>query len=312
MNKNMELISVVITTHGRGDRLEYAVKSATAQTYENIEVIVVDDNSDCLKERKKTEQIIKKYSGVRLVENVKNLGGAMSRNAGIAAAKGKLVSFLDDDDQYLPDRIEKLYKIFKEHKKDNIGLAYCSCVAVDENNNVINEYVNVANGRPFYQHMLGCVAGTSMWLASKDVLNSVGNFDDVPSKQDSTLILKMIDAGYTVYGTPEKLVLYLEHSGERISGAKPSNIEGIKIYREKCRKQYYRLKKKESAKIECNFSNQLISIYLINNNVLNAKEEFRNIRRNNLISKVCFRNLLKIMFYKKYNARIKRLKDERK
>ena len=301
MSKREELISVVITTHGRGDRLEYAVKSATAQTYDNIEVIVVDDNSDCLKERKKTEQVVKKYPGVKLVKNTKNLGGAMSRNAGIAIAKGKLISFLDDDDQYLPNRIEKLYKIFKEHGKDNVGLAYCSCVAIDEDDNVIDEYVNVANGRPFYQHMLGCVAGTSMWLAPKEVLNSVGNFDDVPSKQDSTVILKILDAGYKIYGTEEKLVLYLEHTGERISGAKLINAEGINIYREKCRKQYHKLTDNQIAKIECNFSNQLVNIYLVNGVLESAKLELKNIRKfASFFSKIYFKNIIKIMFRKKY------------
>ena len=304
MSEKSELVSIVITTHNRGDRLEYAVKSATNQTYRHTEVIVVDDNSDNLVEREKTEAIINKYPNVRLVKNTKNLGGAISRNEGIKAARGKMISFLDDDDQYLPSRIEKLYKIIKLHENDNIGLAYCSCDAINENSDIVNEYVNVANGKPFYEHMMNCVAGTSMWLAPKKVLENIGGFDDVPSKQDSTVILKMMDAGYNIYGTEEKLVLFLEHSGERISGLKISNIEGIKKYREKCRNSYGRLLKKQISMVECNFSNSLITVYLANGDVSNAKRELANIRRYKPISKMYFKNAIKILFRKKYAAMV--------
>ncbi len=307
-----ELISVVITTHGRSDRIENAIKSVMKQTYKNIEIIVVDDNSDDLEERKRTEKIAKQYKEVRLVENKTNLGGAESRNAGITKSRGSLISFLDDDDQYLPERIEKLYKIFLEHKKDNIGLAYCSCSVVNNNGRIIGEFVNVANGQPFYQQMMGCVAGTSMWLAPKKVLNSVGNFDDVPSKQDSTVILKMLIAGYNVFGTSEKLVLYYEHCGNGISGTKPSNAEGIRKYREKCREQYDRVTKTEIANIECNFSRHLITNYVVNNNAIGAKKELRNIWKYKPFSRIYFKNMIKIMCRRKYLDRLERIKEERK
>ena len=66
--------------------------------------------------------------------------------------------------------------------------------------------------------MLGCIAGTSLWLASKNALMTVGNFTDTPSKQDSTVILNMLTAGFTVDRVPERLVDYYEHNGEGISG----------------------------------------------------------------------------------------------
>ena len=302
-----DLISIIITTHGRSDKIEGAIKSALEQTYENIEVIVVDDNADDLSNREDTERIVGKYSEVKLIQNEKTLGGGKSRNVGINAARGKLISFLDDDDLYLPERVERLYELYRKHIKDDIGLAYCSCDAVDGEGRIINEYVNVANGHPFYQQMIGCIAGTSMWLVPKVVLKKINGFDDVPSKQDSTVIMKMLVAGYNVFGIQDKLVLYLEHCGNGISGVKMSNAEGIKLYREKCREQYWRLSEDEVKEVECNFSGQLIVIYLVNDDLTMAKTELNNIGKHKPFSKMYCKNLLKIIFrrwyIKKYSVR---------
>lgn len=300
MSNNGELISVIITTHGRSSRLKDAIESVLKQTYNDIEIIVVDDNSDLPNERLKTERIVKKYGCIRLLENTRNLGGAESRNVGIRAAKGDLISFLDDDDQFLPEKLEKLYAIMKKHMRDKVGLVYCSCDAINENGVKLREYVENKEGRPFYSHMLKCVAATSLWLVPKSVLGEVGNFDDVPCKQDSTLILKILVAGYNVFGTTEKLVLYLEHNGDRISGCKESNARGICIYREKCRKQYYRLTKKEISDVESKFSSDLITIYLVNNDLRKAKNELTNIRRVAFFSKRHMKNIVKVLFRKRY------------
>lgn len=299
-----DLISIVITTHGRGDRLGCAVRSAINQSYDNIEIIVVDDNGDCREEREKTEKIVKKYTNVSLIKNDRNLGGALSRNVGFRAAKGNWISFLDDDDQYLPGRVEKLYEILKSHEGEKIGLVYCSCDAIDENGNKITEYVRSLNGRPFYQHMLNCIAGTSMWLVSKQALEEIGGFDDMASDEDSAVILKMLIAGYEVLGTSDKLVLYLEHSGQRLSGTKISNAIGMMEYRERCRKQYFRLTKKQIARVECNFSDRLITIYLLNNKLNEAKREFANLIKYGPFSRVCHKNAMKILFWRKYVDRI--------
>lgn len=306
-----DLISVVISTHGRSDRIEKAIKSVLAQTYKNFEIIVVDDNSDCYEERQKTIEIIKKYPQVRLIKNSKNLGGGLTRNVGVKNTSGGLISFLDDDDQYVPDRLEKLYKLYRKHVGENVGLVYCSCSAINEKGKVVQEFIRKYDGKPFYEHMLNCIAGTSMWLVPKKALEDIGGFDDVPSKQDSTVILKMLVAGYSVFGTSEKLVLYFEHGGNGVSGTKPSNAEGIRLYREKCRKQYNRLTKREIANVECNFSKDLITNYVVNGELTLARFELKNIGKYKPFSKIYCKNAMKILFRKRYLGRLRTLRGKK-
>lgn len=100
---NNLLVSAIITTHNRYNLLKRAVKSVFDQTYENIELIVVDDGSDdetkewCLTQNLKYIYIPKNESK----------GGNYARNLGIKHSKGEYVAFLDDDDYWLPEKISK-------------------------------------------------------------------------------------------------------------------------------------------------------------------------------------------------------------
>ena len=116
----MELVSIVITTYGRSTTLRRAIQSAISQTYRNIEIIVVDDNKD----KAIREEVIRTISSIddsriKLVLNAVNMGGALARNEGIKAANGRYVAFLDDDDEYLPQRIEKQVEVFEKNKEKN-------------------------------------------------------------------------------------------------------------------------------------------------------------------------------------------------
>lgn len=262
--KSVALVSVVITTYGRKNTFKRALESVLAQSYPNIEVIVVDDNPIGSEARDYVEKLMRKYYPVRYIMNAKNLGGALSRNVGIDASSGKYVAFLDDDDTYANTKIEKQMSLFANDKSEKLGIVYCYANRINSNGEMIGGYDNNYVGLPIYDHMLGCVAGTSLWLASKKALKAVGGFTDTPSKQDSTVILKMLTAGYTVDRVPERLVDYYEHNGEGISGTKMSNIKGINNYRNLCRSHYSLITPAQQKLVEYNFARQLLTIYAIN------------------------------------------------
>lgn len=153
-----DLISIVITTYKRSDKIEGAIKSVVNQTYKNIEIIVVDDNAKLKDERKKTKKIVEKYKDIIYIPNKENLGGALSRNVGIENAKGKFVAFLDDDDKYTEEKIEKQYQCYEQHKNDNVGLIYCYCYRENKEENIIGNYQNDYEGNRVYEQMLGCIA----------------------------------------------------------------------------------------------------------------------------------------------------------
>lgn len=300
-----ELISVVITTYNRSDKIENAIKSVINQTYGNLEIIVVDDNAKLVEERGKTRKIISKFKNIKYIENKDNLGGALSRNVGIENSTANILSFLDDDDEYLPDRIEKMYDLYVSHKNDNVGLIYCNCYRIDSNHSIIGSYENSYNGNPLYNQMLNCIAGTSMWFAPKKVLLKVGMFEQSPCKQDSILLLKILASGYNVYNLNENLVYYYEHGGNGISGIKKKNIEGILKYRKWCEKYYCLLKNdKEINDVRYNFSKQLVTLYVLNNMSKEAKDELKNMRSIKLFSLNTLKVYIKYYFPSLYKKKI--------
>lgn len=170
-----DLISIVITTYKRSDKIEGAIKSVISQTYKNIEIIVVDDNAKIQDERNKTEKIVKKYKNVIYIQNKENLGGALSRNVGIKNAKGKFIAFLDDDDKYIKDKIEKQYQCYKQHKNDNVGLIYCYCYRENQKENIVGNYQNDYEGNRIYEQMLGCIARNIIMVLPKRCINICWN-----------------------------------------------------------------------------------------------------------------------------------------
>ena len=99
-----------------------------------------------------------------------------------------------------------------------------------------------------------CLAATSQWMARKSALLHVGMFSDVPSKQDSTLILKLLAAGYEVDHVPEVLSKYCFYEGPKISEGGPKNLKGELLYYHKCRELFGRLSREEQRKVRYSFA----------------------------------------------------------
>lgn len=108
------IVSCVIPSYKRADTLRRAIDSVLAQTYEELEVLVVDDNIAGDEYCASLRQIIDEYkedSRVRLVTQPMHINGAEARNAGVRAAHGDYIAFLDDDDEWLPTKIENQMKV---------------------------------------------------------------------------------------------------------------------------------------------------------------------------------------------------------
>ena len=133
MSQKTALVSIIIPTYKRTRFIERAIDSALNQTHNNIEVIVVDDNGDGTPDREAMEKIMARYVNNPCViykKHKQNLNGASARNTGIAAAKGDFVTFLDDDDFFLKDRIEQLVHKISNTKYD---CAYTNVIKISGN-----------------------------------------------------------------------------------------------------------------------------------------------------------------------------------
>ena len=113
---NNPLVSCIIPSYKRSITLRRSIDSVLSQTYKNVEVLVVDDNIPDDEYSKTLSKIIDEYyydTRVKIVSQVKHINGAEARNAGVRAANGEYVAFLDDDDEWFPNKLELQIQIME-------------------------------------------------------------------------------------------------------------------------------------------------------------------------------------------------------
>jgi glycosyltransferase involved in cell wall biosynthesis len=135
---NLPIVSVIIPTYNRTDFLKLTLQSVFNQTYQNFEIIVVDDGTST------DENILlcQTFEKVKYIR-IENWGGpAKPRNVGIREARGKYISFVDDDDLWLSNKLERQVAILEDNPA--FGLVHCCCEVIDENGINRNEII----GRP--------------------------------------------------------------------------------------------------------------------------------------------------------------------
>lgn len=138
-------VSVIIPTFSRPKNLENAIVSVIEQDYPDIEIIVVSDNGSDSPFNSQNREIIERYKNkyehvkMKLIEHEHNRNGSAARNTGFLASTGEFVSFLDDDDIYLPSRLTKTTSLLKSQNK-SIGAVYCGFLGWNSPNNNLQRY----------------------------------------------------------------------------------------------------------------------------------------------------------------------------
>jgi glycosyltransferase involved in cell wall biosynthesis/GR25 family glycosyltransferase involved in LPS biosynthesis len=123
-------VSVVIPTYKRTDNLYTATESVLEQDYEDIELIIVDDNgmpspfADEIRAYLDKKRLEKPQANIRYIAHAQNMNGAAARNTGLLASTGECICFLDDDDVFLPGRIGESVNALQQEKHDFDGV-YC-------------------------------------------------------------------------------------------------------------------------------------------------------------------------------------------
>ncbi|UNC93581.1 glycosyltransferase family 2 protein [Candidatus Contubernalis alkaliaceticus] len=223
-------VSIIIPTRNRAQLLKTSLKSVQAQTYKNYEVLVVDDCST-----DGTLDVVKNYQkqgmDIVYVKHLSPRGGAAARNTAIKRSSGSMTAFLDDDDLWLPEKLEKQVKLLTDSRSETAavytGLRFCG-----ESDNIIKDVLPEIRGNIFERLLEKNYIGTlSSVLLRKEALFEVGGFDEsLPSKQDLDLYLR-ISQKYEFDYIKEILVIYRKHHQGRISDNIHSKIEGHhKIY----------------------------------------------------------------------------------
>lgn len=218
-----QTISIIIPTFGRPQNLERALNSVIQQTYNKWEVIVVDDNNPDSENRMLTENIMKKYFNniqIKYIKHEKNKNGSAARNTGIKAAQGDVISFLDDDDEYTCDRLEKCIKALNESESSSVGGVYTGCI-FKKNNRVYRKIEKAASGN-FLKETLAATfqshSGSNIFMP-REIINLLNGFDEAFIRhQDYEFFVRFFER-YSLIGINEALLIKNEN-GENIPNIK--------------------------------------------------------------------------------------------
>ena len=219
------IVSVIIPTCRRPHFLARAVDSVLAQTYPHVQVVVVDDNAPDSEARQRTQEVMRPYAEdprVLYVLNAHPMGGGPARNEGIAQASGEYITFLDDDDIYLPQKVETQLNFMLEQ---GLEMSFTDVYLHDGDGRLVewrrHSYVTDCDNRELLrQHILHSLGPTSTYMIRRDVLCDAGGFIDVPMGQDFMLMWRMIEYGTKIGYLPVSYIVQYLHDGERISVGK--------------------------------------------------------------------------------------------
>ena len=240
---NEKLVSVVITTYGRaGDLILEAINSVRNQTYKNIEIIVIDDNGIGTEAQSANMELFVNEADIKYLPNKKNYGAQVSRNLGILCSKGEYIAFLDDDDIWMPQKIEKQVAIMEI---ENYALVYCNGYRFyddDVNKKILYQYNFVVDRDIDFITELRSdhIGSTSNPLMRRECLARTGLFDvEMPARQDYEMWLRFCKY-YRVKGIDEPLFYYRYHSGGRITKSLDKEIKSYQLLWKKYKNDYKR------------------------------------------------------------------------
>lgn len=196
------LISIIMPTFNRGYIIDDAIQSVFNQTISNWELIIIDDAST-----DNTQDIIGSYNDSRIVyiKNEKNRGANYSRNRGCQLARGNFLAFLDSDNVWANNKLEKQLVALR-NSRDNIAFTFCKIMIVDEKKSIVPDREFDINQLEKIIRKRNVIDMNSV-LLKKEVFNIVDGFDDdMLRMQDWDIFFRIIVVyQYTAIYMPEIL-----------------------------------------------------------------------------------------------------------
>ena len=198
-----DLISIITPTYNCGKFIGETIESVINQTYENWEMIIVDD---CSKDN--TKDIVNKYDQnddrikYHLLE--KNSGAAIARTKAMELANGNYMAFLDSDDLWVEDKLEKQLKFMKEN---NFNFVCTEYEQIDEQSNPLGKIIKVRDKANYNRVLLDCPVGNSTVMYN---VKAMGKFQvpNIRKRNDDALWLKMLKKEEYIHGMKEVLMKY--------------------------------------------------------------------------------------------------------
>lgn len=226
MNEGI-LVSVIMAARNAEGTIEEAIQSVAVQTYHNWELIVIDDGSQdgtC----SKIKRMAKKEPRIRFKRNGTNLGVSRTRNRGVSIAKGDWIAFLDSDDIWKPDKLEKQVNLIRE--REDADLVYTGSGFLDRLGETIPYRQQVPERITYRQLLKQNIISCSSVLIRRELILKYPMPCDV-MHEDYAVWLMVLKHGGHAYGIQEPLLIY-RLSADSKSGNKAKSAEMTwRVYR---------------------------------------------------------------------------------
>lgn len=206
-------VSIIIPTYNRSDILCRAVRSIISQTYDDFELIIIDDAST-----DDTPNAIGAIDDNRIIyhRKIKNEGGARARNTGMALASGDYIAFLDSDDEWMPEKLEKQVSLME---RSEAFVTYTGFIIWNDKTKEVIEERHPKWSGDILDELLkwNCVGTTSTIMVRRECFETVGGFDEnMPQSQDWEMWIRLAKE-YRFDYIEEMLCRYYVHSGSQIT-----------------------------------------------------------------------------------------------
>ncbi len=237
-------VSIIIPTYKRSDFLTRAINSVLSQTHNNIEVVIVDDNNPGSEYAIRTKRVLKNYDNDKRViyhKNQKNLGCALARNEGIKLSTGKYITFLDDDDIYLPEKVEKQLSYMIRNQLD---MSFTALSLYNEDNRLI-DYRSFTDIEDFSRdslkkyHIMRHLTGTDTFMYKRNFILSIGAFGHRDMGDEFYLMYRTICNNAKIGYIDGSYVTAYVHKSEGVSKGSSKVVGENELYRFK--KEHFQL-----------------------------------------------------------------------
>ena len=216
-------VSVIIPTYNRADLLPRAVDSVLSQTYDDYEIIIVDDHSS-----DNTQDVIAKFSDSRLrsIRHRTNRRQSAAINTGIANAGGEYIAFLDDDDEWLPNKLEGQVAIL-DSSPANVGLVYCWMDMIEDSTGSVSPASRgISEGNVFDDTLALNIPGPTVTLMVRSsIAREVGGFNENLTRYNDADFICRVTQRSHVSVLPEVAVMsHFDHEYEQMGHETPQNL----------------------------------------------------------------------------------------
>ena len=229
----MKLVSVVVATYKREAELKNALESLAKQTYPNMEIVLVDDNGNDEWNSKVSETVEvfrNRYPKIKLecIVNNSNQGSSKTRNIGIHSANGDYITFLDDDDIYLPDKIRKQVEFMETNQCD---YSITDLILYNEDDKKINRRIRSCIKETTVEslrlyHLKYHMTGTDTIMFKKEYLIQIGGFAPIDVGDEFYLMQRAIEEGGKFGYLPGCEIKAYVHTGDGGLSSGDGKIKG--------------------------------------------------------------------------------------